>query len=76
MNSANLEAFILKLNPNMEYVYFRTFQGSSTKASVVAMFADSATSGLYAHVKSLVSGTIYDMRIVNLGYLSPGTLRW
>jgi hypothetical protein len=40
------------------------------------MFADSVTSGLYAHVKTLVSGTIYDMRIVNLGYQSPGNLRW
>jgi hypothetical protein len=29
MDSANLEAFILKLNPNMDYVYFRTFQGAS-----------------------------------------------
>ena len=30
MNSANLEGFILKLNANMDYVYFRTFQGAST----------------------------------------------
>ena len=76
MNSGNFEAFILKLNLNMEFVYFRTFQGASTFASVGAMFADSVTSGLYAHVRTAAAAGGADMRIVNLAYLSPGDLRW
>jgi len=35
INPANLEGFILKLNPSLEYVYFRTFQGGSNESEVL-----------------------------------------
>jgi hypothetical protein len=32
--------------------------------------------GVYVHIKELVSGSAYAMRIIKLGYSSPGNIAW
>jgi hypothetical protein len=32
--------------------------------------------GVYVHIKELVSGSAYAMRLLKLGYSSPGNIAW
>jgi hypothetical protein len=76
MNPSQLEAFVLKLNNKLEYVYFRTFQGPFTESIILTQYADVNFNSYYAHMKSAVSVSAFEMRVISLNYLAPGSTLW
>lgn len=60
----------MRLDTNMGYVWLRTFQGGTTDSVASSVLFDpiAATTGVYTHIKQLVTVGKWAMKLVKLTY--------